>query len=60
MERSAVIVDSSTLKMQFTRLAKDFGIYQWERYIDASSVDNWQDAGQQWIENAVDPDAVCV
>lgn len=32
------------------------GIYEWERYIDSSSVSNWEKVGLEWIEMAVDPD----
>jgi len=56
MVRSVVIVNSTILKMQFQRLAKDSGIYEWERYIDASSVPNWEEAGIAWIKDGVDPD----
>ncbi len=38
MTRSVVILDSAIMAMQFKRLAKDTGIYQWERYIDASTI----------------------
>jgi hypothetical protein len=56
MKRSAVIVSSVLTKMQFQRIAKETGIYDWERYIDASSVNNWEKAALDWIEKEVDPD----
>jgi len=56
MARSVVIVDNPTTQMQFKRLAKQTGIYQWERYIDASSKPNWEQVGLDWINNGKDPD----
>lgn len=56
MERSVVIVESSIVKMQFTRLAKQSGIYQWERYIDASQHTDWEQKGIDWLVGAKDPD----
>ncbi len=56
MERSVVIVNSGITKMQFQRIAKETGIYNWERYIDASSVSNWEQIGVDWISRGVDPD----
>ena len=60
MERSVVIVNDAVTKMQFNRLAKQTGIYQWERYIDASATPNWEKVGADWLVNAKDPDTVCV
>ena len=57
MERSVVIVDSPTTKLQFKNIAKKSGIYQWERYIDASSNPNWEKAALDWINEGIDPDA---
>ncbi len=56
MQRSAVILSSSTTKLQFQRIAKETGIYQWERYIDASAVPNWESVGENWIIKGIDPD----
>lgn len=56
MVRSVVIVDNSITKMQFKRIAKDSGIYEWERYIDASEVADWEKVGEDWITNGTDPD----
>ena len=56
MERSVVILNSMALTLQFKRLAKDSGIYQWERYIDASSKPTWEQAGLDWLTKGVDPD----
>ena len=40
MERSCVILQSALVAMQFQRLAKESGIYAFERYIDASWFNN--------------------
>lgn len=56
MVRSAVVLDSAVTKMQFQRIAKETGIYEWERYIDASSVSDWEQVGIDWISKGVDPD----
>lgn len=60
MERSVVILNNAVTKMQFNRIAKQTGIYQWERYIDASATPDWEKAGVGWLVQAKDPDKVCV
>jgi hypothetical protein len=42
--------------MQFKKIAKETGIDQWERYIDASSNPNWEDAGLNWIASSKEPE----
>jgi len=56
MQRSAVILNSTVTTMQFKRLAKESGIYQWERYIDASKTANWTDVAVAWVKDGIDPD----
>lgn len=56
MERSVVIVASAVLKMQFQRIAKETGIYDWERYIDSSSTADWERIGIAWLTEGKDPD----
>lgn len=56
MERSVVIVDSATTKMQFKRIAKESGIYDWERYVNAAETPDWREVGLAWIQDGVDPD----
>jgi hypothetical protein len=58
MERSAVLVESAVTKMQFTRLAKESGIYDWERYVDTSSWDDPEAVALKWIQDEVEPDDV--
>ena len=56
MQRSVVILSDSLTRMQFIRIAKKSGIYQWERYIDISTTDDWEKQGMDWILNSIDPD----
>jgi hypothetical protein len=56
MERSVVILANAVTTMQFKRIAQETGIYQWERYIDASKVSNWEEIGKNWLVKAEDPD----
>ncbi len=56
MVRSVVIMANPIIKMQFTRIAKETGIYEWERYIDVESTPNWEKVAIDWIENGIDPD----
>ncbi len=56
MERSAVAVPNAIIAMQFKRLAQESGIYQWERYIDASKSADWENIAESWIVNGKDPD----
>lgn len=53
---SVVILNDAITTIQFKRIAKDTGIYQWERYIDASQVPNWEKIGVDWVQSGMDPD----
>ena len=57
MVRSVVILANPVTTLQFKDIGKKTGIYQWERYIDASSVSDWEAVGIAWIKDAKDPDA---
>ncbi|HRP02252.1 MAG TPA: hypothetical protein PLE30_06340 [Candidatus Kapabacteria bacterium] len=56
LTRSAVILANSVLKIQFKRLAQESGIYQWERYFDATADKNWESASVAWLKTGKDPD----
>ncbi len=56
LKRSCVIVDSPTLRMQIMRLAKKSGMYNYERYFDASEDPNWERHALDWLERGIDPD----
>ncbi len=57
MVRSVVVLNDPILTMQFKRIAKQSGIYEWERYIDASSNSDWERIGIAWLTDKVDPDS---
>ena len=54
MARSVVIVDNAVTKIQFKRIARETGIYEWERYIDASDTPGWEQAGIDWVQDGKD------
>jgi hypothetical protein len=56
MLRSVVILNSPVIAAQFRRIAWETGIGQWERYIDASSVPDWEEVGMDWLLKEVDPE----
>ncbi len=56
MARSVVILSNDIVAMQFMRIAKQTGIYEWERYVDASTEPNWEQVALDWIIDAEDPD----
>ncbi|HME56773.1 MAG TPA: hypothetical protein VKF63_00425 [Terracidiphilus sp.] len=55
MERSCVILASAILTMQFERLAKESGIYAFERYINSAAYPDWYAKAVGWIQNKIDP-----
>lgn len=55
MQRSVVILNSATTTAQFIRIAKETGIYEWERYVNAAATPNWEQAGIDWLVKAADP-----
>ena len=57
MERSAVFVANAVTKMQIVRLAKEVGMYAYERCFDASSEPQWETKVKARIEHGTDPDA---
>lgn len=58
MLRSVVIVKDTVTKYQFKTIARQTGIYVWERYIDASKHKNWEELAMGWLIEAYDPDLV--
>ncbi|MBN2671187.1 MAG: hypothetical protein JXX29_05925 [Deltaproteobacteria bacterium] len=55
MVRSVVILNNAATTMQFRRIAKETGIDEWERYIDADAVKNWEDVGLAWVRDGIEP-----
>lgn len=58
MTRSAVILDSHLIAMQFKSIAKETGIYEWERYLSTADQPNWETLAMHWIRSGTDPDKV--
>lgn len=54
--RSVVILYGSIPAIHFKRIGIQSGMYEWERYIDSSSVDDWETISIRWLEDAIDPD----
>ncbi|MEW5794738.1 MAG: hypothetical protein AB1772_00120 [Candidatus Zixiibacteriota bacterium] len=56
MVRSVVILSSPVVAAQFRRIGGETGIGKWERYIDASTVADWEERGLNWLFNEIDPE----
>jgi hypothetical protein len=55
MKRSSVVVNNAVTAMQFKRLAKQSGIYLWERYFDGSQPGALE-AAIAWGRDGLDSD----
>src|SRR5262245_6580799 len=55
MVRSAVVLDSAVARLMMVRMAKQTGVYQWERYIDASKDTDWESKAIDWIVHETEP-----
>lgn len=55
MQRSCVVLESATVTMQFERIAKQSGICEFERYINAAATPDWEARAVRWIEKKIDP-----
>lgn len=55
MQRSCVIVESAIVAVQFEQIAKQTGIYAFERYLASINHPDWEQKAVNWIKNAVDP-----
>jgi len=56
MQRSCVIVANAITAAQFKRLARESGIYAFERYLDAENTPDWTKPAVAWVKDGVDPD----
>lgn len=54
--RQSVVVASSIIKIQATRMAKHLGMYDVVRFLDASSIDDWEKISVDWAARGIDPD----
>jgi hypothetical protein len=58
LQRSVVVLKSSAITNQFRQLAKDSGVYQYERYINAAEDPHWPQHALAWLESRIDPDQI--
>jgi len=56
MVRSVVILDNAATTLQFRRIARETEIAEWERYIDAGAVEDWEAAGLAWVKDGIEPE----
>lgn len=54
--RSIVLMDSAIAVNQVRRLAKESGMYAWERYIDIATHPNYEPVVTAWLVEGKDPD----
>jgi len=57
-QRSIVLFDSRLAAMQIKRLAKDSGLYEWERYIDTETYLDFEKIVLAWLNEGKDPDLI--
>ena len=55
MQRSCVILEDAITTIQFMRLARQSGIFKYERYINASVQKDWRQVARSWVRDAVAP-----
>ena len=56
MLRSVVILSSPATASQFRRIGGETGIGKYERYLDASSMSDWEEIGLNWLFNEIEPE----
>ena len=56
--RAIVLFDTHLATMHIKRLAKESGIYEWERYIDAETFPNFEKVVLAWLNEGADPDFI--
>ncbi len=55
MERAAVILNNAVSTLQARRLARESGTATWQRFLDASYQEDWEEKALQWLINGIDP-----
>ncbi len=55
MQRSAVIMNSNIVALQFVKIGKTTMIGQNERYIDANQYPDWEQRALRWLESGQEP-----
>lgn len=58
MSRVAVVVDDPITSMQFKRFARQTGMAEIEREIDATVVIDWERVAMDWLIKGIEPRAV--
>jgi hypothetical protein len=53
--RSAVVVAHPTAALTVKQAAWRTGVYEWERYFDASTDPDWEQHAEDWIIRRIDP-----
>jgi hypothetical protein len=53
-----VILKSSAIANQFRQLARDSGVYRFERYINADEDPDWLEHALAWVQSQIDPDQI--
>ena len=56
MKRSVCILNNAVTTLQFSRIAKETGIYEWARYYDASALKNWEAEAVSWLKTGDNQD----
>ncbi|MDW3192897.1 MAG: hypothetical protein R8G66_11050 [Cytophagales bacterium] len=55
LTRSATVVNSTILFMQFRRLSKASHVIDSKRFVDASKTSDWEWVARKWIVEEIDP-----
>jgi len=56
MERSAVIIDDPIKKLNLSRVSRQSGHYDWERFIDCTNDVHWFETAKKWVVDGIDPE----
>lgn len=56
MERNVCVLDSAVAALQARRLAREAGVAEVSRTIDASGRPDWERIALDWLVRAIDPD----
>jgi len=58
MSRSVIVVDNLATAMQFKTITKESNTHQMGRYINSWIHRNWDELGENWLLNGIDPDRI--
>lgn len=54
--RSVLLLSNPVTTLQFKKIAKETGVYEYERFIDTSQTDDYEKIAEAWLTDAKDPD----